>query len=203
MTPGKCSPGLNRSESNISTAPSSAIRSTSGNPKASSSIRAPRIFSTASSRFCWRLVTMPCLWAKKLATHRRKTWSSSPLSWARCFSLLQGYAVYEAENLPVEGFMPFIKSLMPALEAALSGLTTTIRAKDYDNTQATLDVWAACPRELRKWCGDHRVDHSLVDPQISLMDEAIKDGKGHADFAYLYELLKKARTGQSARVSAS
>jgi 3-hydroxyisobutyrate dehydrogenase-like beta-hydroxyacid dehydrogenase len=119
------------------------------------------------------------------------------------FSLLQGYAVYEAENLPVEGFMPFIKSLMPALEAALSGLTTTIRAKDYDNTQATLDVWAACPRELRKWCGDHRVDHSLVDPQISLMDEAIKDGKGHADFAYLYELLKKARTGQSARVSAS
>lgn len=119
------------------------------------------------------------------------------------FSLLQGYAVYEAENLPVEGFMPFIKSLMPALEAALSGLIATIRAKDYDNTQATLDVWAACPRELKKWCIDHRVDHSLVDPQLSLMDEATKGGKGHADFAYLYELLKKVRTDQTARVSAS
>jgi hypothetical protein len=30
------------------------------------------------------------------------------------------------------------------------------------------------------------------------MDEAIKAGKGHADFAYLYELLKKARTDQAA-----
>ncbi len=118
------------------------------------------------------------------------------------FSLLQGYAVYEAENLPVEGFMPFIRSLMPAMEAALSGLITTIHAKDYDNTQATLDVWAACPRELKKWCSDHRVDHRLVDPQISLMDEAIKNGKGHADFAYLYELLRRVRTDPSGRVSA-
>jgi NAD binding domain of 6-phosphogluconate dehydrogenase len=107
-------------------------------------------------------------------------------------SLLQGYILYEAENLPLEGYIPFIKSLIPVLEDAFSGLVETIRAKDYDNTQATLDVWAACPRELIKWCGDHRVDHSLVDPQLSLMDKAVKAGKGHADFAYLYELLKKA-----------
>lgn len=107
------------------------------------------------------------------------------------FSLLQVFAVYEAETLPVDGFMPFIKGFMPGLEAALSGLIARVRAKDYDNTQATLDVWAACPRELTKWCRDHRVGHSLVDPQLSLMDEAIKAGKGHADFAYLYELLKR------------
>ena len=61
---------------------------------------------------------------------------------------LQGYIVYEAENLPVEGYMLFIKSVMPVLEMGLSRYVGTIRAKDYDNAQAALDAWAPCPREL-------------------------------------------------------
>jgi len=61
---------------------------------------------------------------------------------------LQGYIVYEAENLPVEGYMLFIKSVMPVLEMGLSRYVGTIRAKDYDNAQAALDAGAPCPREL-------------------------------------------------------
>jgi hypothetical protein len=108
------------------------------------------------------------------------------------FSFLQGFIVYETENLPVEGYMPSIKSLLPVLETVFSGLLATIRAKDCDNTQASLGVYAACPRELIKWCGKHGVDHSFADPQLSLIDKALKAGKGHADFAYLYEIMKKA-----------
>lgn len=104
---------------------------------------------------------------------------------------LQGYTVYEAENMPAEGFIPFIKSVMPVLETMLSSFVGRIRAKDYDNTQASLNAWAPCPREMIKWCRDHGVDHSFVDPQLSLMEKAINAGKGEADFAYLYEMLKK------------
>jgi hypothetical protein len=107
------------------------------------------------------------------------------------FSFLQGFIVYETEKLPVEGYMQSIKSLLPVLEIGLSGLLETIRAKDYDNTQASLEVYAACPRELIKWCSKHGVDHSFADPQLSLIGKAIKAGKGHTDFAYLYEIMKK------------
>ena len=106
------------------------------------------------------------------------------------FGFLQGYIVYEAENLPGEGYMQFIKSLMPVVEMILAGLYKTIQEKDYDNTQASLEAYAACPRELIKWCRNHGVDHSFADPQLLLIDKAIKAGKGQADFAYLYEVLK-------------
>jgi hypothetical protein len=93
-------------------------------------------------------------------------------------------------------------SLETALEMVLVGLYKTIQEKDYDNTQAALDAYAPCPKALINWCRNHRVDHSFVDPQLSLMDKAIKAGKGQADFAYLYEVLKKVQTDQTARVSA-
>jgi len=107
------------------------------------------------------------------------------------FGFLQGFIVYEAENLPGEGYMQFIKSLLPVLEMILSGLLGTIRAKDYDNTQASLEVYAACPRELIKWCRKHGVDHSFADPQLLLMEKAVKAGRGQSDFAYLYEVLRR------------
>ena len=84
----------------------------------------------------------------------------------------------------------FIKSLMPVLEMMLTRLHGAIQSKDYDDTQASFDVWAPCPKELIKWCRKHGVDHSFVDPQLSLMEKAIQAGKGQADFAYLYEVLK-------------
>jgi 3-hydroxyisobutyrate dehydrogenase-like beta-hydroxyacid dehydrogenase len=107
------------------------------------------------------------------------------------FSFLQGFIVYEKENLPIAGYMQSIKGLLPVLETVFSGLLGTIRGKDYDKTQASLETYAACPRELIKWCTEHGVDHSFADPQLSLINKAIKAGKGKADFAYLYEIMKK------------
>lgn len=104
---------------------------------------------------------------------------------------LQGYVVYETENFPTGEYVSFIRSLMPVLEAMLTRMHDTIQSEDYSQTQASLDVWAPCPRELMKWCSKHGVDHSFVDPQLSLMEKAIKAGKGQADLAYLFEVLKK------------
>jgi 3-hydroxyisobutyrate dehydrogenase-like beta-hydroxyacid dehydrogenase len=115
------------------------------------------------------------------------------LSWAMSamFGFLQGYIVCEAEHLSVEKYMQFVKSLMPVLDMVLAALYGTIREKDYGNTQASLEAYAACPKELIQWCRDHGVDHSLADAQLSLCEKAINAGKGQADFAYLYEILKR------------
>jgi 3-hydroxyisobutyrate dehydrogenase-like beta-hydroxyacid dehydrogenase len=104
---------------------------------------------------------------------------------------LHGFIVYEAENLPVDGYLQVVKNLMPAMEAALADLCQKIQKKDYGNAQAALETWAVAPRELIGWCEKRGVDHSFADPQLRLIDRAAKAGKGQYDFAYLYEVLKQ------------
>jgi hypothetical protein len=104
---------------------------------------------------------------------------------------LHGYIVYEAENLPVDGYLQMIKKFMPAIEAALADICAKIQRKDYGNPQASLETWAVAPRELVGWCEKHRVDHTFADPQLRLIDRAVKAGKGQMDLAYLYEVIKQ------------
>jgi len=105
---------------------------------------------------------------------------------------LHGYIVYEAENLPVDGYLQLVKQLMPAMEAALADLCGKIQRKDYANTQAALETWAVAPRELIGWCEKRRVNHTFADPQLRLIERAVKAGKGQWDLAYLYEVLKQS-----------
>jgi len=104
---------------------------------------------------------------------------------------LHGYIVYEAENLPVNGYLQIIKQFMPAIEAVLADICKKIEGKDYGNTQAALETWAVAPRELIAWCEKHRVNHTFADPQLQLIERAVKAGKGQSDIAYLYEVLKQ------------
>jgi 3-hydroxyisobutyrate dehydrogenase-like beta-hydroxyacid dehydrogenase len=110
---------------------------------------------------------------------------------ATMVGFLQGSIVCEAENLPVAGFLQLVKNLMPAMEAALADLCDRIRRKEYGNPQASLETWSVAPRELIGWCKRHGIDHSFADPQLSMIEKAIQTGRGQADFAYLYEVLKK------------
>jgi len=104
---------------------------------------------------------------------------------------LHGYIVNEAEGLSADGYLQLVKTLMPAMEAALADLCHKIQSKDYTNTQATLATWTVAPRELIGWCEKHRVDHSFADPQLRLIERAVNAGKGDMDLAYLYEVLKQ------------
>ena len=71
---------------------------------------------------------------------------------AAFLGFLHGYIVYEAENLPVDGYLQIIKKFMPAIEAGLADLCDKIQRKDYGNAQAALETWAVAPRELISWC---------------------------------------------------
>jgi 3-hydroxyisobutyrate dehydrogenase-like beta-hydroxyacid dehydrogenase len=104
---------------------------------------------------------------------------------------LHGCAVYEGENLQLDGYLQLVKTLLPAMEAALADLCHRIKSKDYGNPQATLETWTVAPRELIGWCEKHGVDHTFADPQLKLIERAVKAGKGQLDFAYLYEVLKE------------
>jgi 3-hydroxyisobutyrate dehydrogenase-like beta-hydroxyacid dehydrogenase len=65
---------------------------------------------------------------------------------------LHGYIVYEAENLPVDGYLQVVKKFMLAIEAALADLCEKIQGKDYGNTPHLTKSW----QERRKllWTQD-------------------------------------------------
>jgi 3-hydroxyisobutyrate dehydrogenase-like beta-hydroxyacid dehydrogenase len=107
------------------------------------------------------------------------------------FGFLHGYILCEMENLPPEVIMQSIKGLMPVVEEMISEIFRRLQDKDYSGDQASLESWSKSPKNLRGWCQDRKVDHSIADAHFGLIDEAINAGQGQADFAYLYEVLKK------------
>jgi len=108
------------------------------------------------------------------------------------FGFVQGYIVNEAEGLSTEGFMQSIRGLMPVVEGILADIHGRLQKKDYGGAQGSLESWSAGPKELIGWCKDRGMDHSIADAYLGIMDKAIREGKGQADFAYLYEVMRKA-----------
>ena len=106
------------------------------------------------------------------------------------FGFLYGYIVCEAEKLSVGKYMQFVKSLLPVVEISLNDMCGKLQQKDYSGDQASLEAWSVAPKELVDWCREHRVDHSMITPQLVLFERAIKAGKGQSDFSYFYEVLK-------------
>ena len=106
------------------------------------------------------------------------------------FGFLQGYIICEAENIPVETYMQFVKRVAPGLKGVLQTYAK-LQEKDYAGDQASLAAWSAAPKCLIDWGREHGMDHSIADAQLSLFEKAIKAGKGQADFAYLYEILRR------------
>jgi NADPH-dependent reductive aminase-like protein len=54
-----------------------------------------------------------------------------------------------------------------------------------------LEAWSAAPRELLEWSKDKAMDGGIARAHHDLFEKAINAGQGQADFAYLYEVLRK------------
>lgn len=106
------------------------------------------------------------------------------------FGFLQGYIICEAENIPVETYVQFVKRVAPGLKGVFHTYAK-LQEKDYAGDQASLEAWSVASKVLIEWGRKHGLDYSIANAQLSIFEEAIKAGKGQADFAYLYEVLRK------------
>jgi hypothetical protein len=88
-------------------------------------------------------------------------------------------------------FADSIKDLLPATEAILSGISATIESGRYAGDEATIDAWTVGPREFIQWCSERGIRHEIASAQQKLFDAALKRGQGEADFAYLFEIMRK------------
>jgi 3-hydroxyisobutyrate dehydrogenase-like beta-hydroxyacid dehydrogenase len=102
---------------------------------------------------------------------------------------IQGYVVWEGENLPAEGYLQAIKEMMPFLETIVTEISRRLQAKDYRGDQASLEAYSVVTRHLTTWLNERRLDHRIADAHLSLMERAIQAGNGQSDFAYLREVL--------------
>ncbi len=109
------------------------------------------------------------------------------------FGFLQGYIVCEAERLPTGVFAQTVKDLMPVVEGFLQQMFARLQKKDYVGNEATIEAWSALPKELLEWSKDKRTDAGIASAQHELFQKAISAGQGQADFAYLYEVLRRAK----------
>ena len=105
---------------------------------------------------------------------------------------LQGQVVWDGENLPAGGFLEWIKGLMPTMEVLFADMSRRITVKDFTGDQASVEAYSAVIQQLAGWCQDRRVNHSLSDAFLNVMDQAIKAGKGQSDFACLYDVLSES-----------
>ncbi len=108
------------------------------------------------------------------------------------FGFLQGYIVCEAEGLPANVFTQTAKYLMPVVEGFLDQISAKLQKKDYVGNEATIEAWGAIPKELLEWSKDKGMDAGIASAQYELFRKAISAGHGQADFAYLYEVLRKS-----------
>jgi 3-hydroxyisobutyrate dehydrogenase-like beta-hydroxyacid dehydrogenase len=104
---------------------------------------------------------------------------------------IQGYVVWERENLPAEGYSQSIKDMMPFLETIFAEISRRLQAKDYRGDQASLEAYSVFTRQLVTWLKDRRLDHRIADSHLGLMERAIQAGNGQSDFAYLFEVLSE------------
>jgi hypothetical protein len=104
---------------------------------------------------------------------------------------LQGQVVWDGENLPAGGFFETVKGLMPLLEMVFADMSSRISAKDFTGDQASVEAYVAVMQQLARWCRDRRVDHRLPDAFVSVLEQAVKTGKGQSNIACLHEVLSE------------
>lgn len=110
------------------------------------------------------------------------------------FGFLEGYIVCKEEGLPPEAFMESVKSMLPTIEGMLGGISTRIQGEEYTGNEATIEAWSVGPRELMAWCKEHGMGHGIAGAQHHLFEQAMKAGRAQDDFAYFYEIMRKADT---------
>lgn len=110
---------------------------------------------------------------------------------------IQGYVVWEGENLPVGGYLQTVTNLMPLVEAIFAEISRRVQTKDYRGDQASLEAYSVVTEHLVSWLRDRQLDQGIPTSHLALMERAIQAGKGQADFACLFEVLSAKSTSKA------
>ena len=113
--------------------------------------------------------------------------------WGPLFGVLQGVAVCEAERIPLEMFLGYVKATAPVVEAGVTDLVTRIQQRRFAadaTTLATLEIHAGALHHLLALCKERGLDRAVPEAFDRLFQTALRAGHGQADFAALMQHMR-------------
>lgn len=113
--------------------------------------------------------------------------------WGQLFGVLQGVAVCEAERIPLDTFLGYVKATAPVVEAGVTDLVTRVQQRRFAadaTTLATLEVHAGALHHLLELCKERGLHRAVPEAFDQLFQSAIRAGHGQDDFAALTQFMR-------------
>jgi 3-hydroxyisobutyrate dehydrogenase-like beta-hydroxyacid dehydrogenase len=113
--------------------------------------------------------------------------------WGVLFGALQGVSICEAEKLPLDAYMSYLKPLLPQVNGWVNDIVKRIedgRLASDATTRATVDSHYGALRHVLELCEEHGIHRAVPDAFDQLFRAAIKAGHAQDDFAVLYKFMR-------------
>jgi 3-hydroxyisobutyrate dehydrogenase-like beta-hydroxyacid dehydrogenase len=104
------------------------------------------------------------------------------LFWGAMFGALQGAAVAEAEQLPLDAYSTALAAMLPVVQGSTTRMLERIRERRYtadDTTRATVATHRTGIAHLVELCAEHAIDRAVPEAFAHLLAAAV--AAGHTD----------------------
>ncbi|RKH08626.1 NAD(P)-dependent oxidoreductase [Corallococcus sp. CA047B] len=113
--------------------------------------------------------------------------------WGQMFGVLQGVAVCEAERIPLDTFLGYVKAFAPVVDGGVTDLVTRVQQRRFaadTATLATIEVHAGALRHLLELCKERGLHRAVPEAFDQLFQAALRTGHGQDDFAALTRFMR-------------
>jgi 3-hydroxyisobutyrate dehydrogenase-like beta-hydroxyacid dehydrogenase len=113
--------------------------------------------------------------------------------WGALFGALQGVAICQAEDLPLDAYNSYLRPLLPQVDGWVCNSVARIaqgRLAADDATLASVDVHHIALRALLELCDDRGINRAVPDAFDGIFRAAITAGHAQDDFAVLSRFMR-------------
>lgn len=121
--------------------------------------------------------------------------------WGALFGAVHGAAICQAEQLPLEAYLGYLKPLLPQVDEWVTDTVQRIaddRLAGDEATLASVDVHYVALRALLELCQDRGIYRAVPDAFGQLFQVAVKVGHAQDDFAILSKFMREQSPEHSA-----
>ena len=121
--------------------------------------------------------------------------------WGALFGAVHGAAICQAEQLPLDAYLGYLKPLLPQVDEWVTDTVQRIaddRLAGDEATLASVDVHYVALRALLELCQDRGIYRAVPDAFGQLFQVAVKAGHAQDDFAILSKFMREQSPEHSA-----
>jgi 3-hydroxyisobutyrate dehydrogenase-like beta-hydroxyacid dehydrogenase len=120
--------------------------------------------------------------------------------WGALFGAIHGAAICQAEQLPLDAYLGYLKPLLPQVDEWVTDTVQRIaddRLASDEATLASVDVHYVALRALLELCKDRGIYRAVPDAFGQLFQRAVNAGHAQDDFAILSKFMREQSSESS------